>query len=114
MSVITWQLEIYEGGDVLGARLGARVAMDGFGGEAVEGATEGAGPGPLILLAEGVVVGPAVIAPGKEVAVGSVRRRVAALVLGSERRQRHSPRKPRRLHRVGIHREPGHRSPHRH
>jgi len=62
-SIITRrQFEIYEGGHHLGAGLRARVAFDGIGGQAVEVAAEGAGPGPLLELAVGVEVGPAVLA----------------------------------------------------
>ena len=73
MPIITRrQFEIYEGGHHLGAGLRARVAVDGVGGESIEVAAEGAGPGPLLELAVGVEVGLAVLAPGQEVAIGAV------------------------------------------
>lgn len=85
-----------------------------MGGEAVEGAAEGAGPGPLLLLAESVVVRPAVLAPWQELPAGSVHRRVTVLVHGGERRQRHPPRQPRRLQRVRVDGETCLRGPNRH
>ena len=73
MRIITQrQFEIYEGGHHLGARLRGRVAIDGVGGESIEVATTGAGPGPLLELVVGVEVGLAVLAPGQEVAIGAV------------------------------------------
>lgn len=83
-------------------------------GEAVGGAAEGAVPRPLVLLAVGVVVGPAVLASRQHLAAGSVHRRDAVLVLCGERRHRHAPRHAARLLLCRVAREPGHRRPDRH
>ena len=56
------QCEIYERGHNLGTGLRAKVAFDGVGGEAIEVAAEGARLEPLLELAVGVEVGPAVLA----------------------------------------------------
>lgn len=85
-----------------------------MGGEPVEGAADGAAPRPLVELAVSVKVGPAVVAPGKEVALGTPRRRVPALVHRGEGRDGDPPRDAARLHGFGVHRKAGDARPDRH
>lgn len=108
------QFEIYEWWHHLSARLRARVTVNGVGREAVEVAAERARPRPLLQLAVGVKVRPAVLAPWKELATGAVRRSAVVLVGAGERRHRHPPQEAGALARVRVHRETRHRGPHRH
>lgn len=91
-----------------------RVTSNGLRGKAIESPTESTSPSPLLLITVCIVVSPAILAPRQQVAVGSVHRRDSVLVLGSERRQRHAPRQPRRLLRVPVRGESGHRRANRH
>lgn len=80
----TGKLEIYERGDHLGAGIRIGKSSNRLGREAIEGATEGTGPGPMLEVAVRVEICPAMLAAGKKVGVGSVGGRAAILVLGGE------------------------------
>lgn len=112
--LITRNLEVDERGHILWAGVGKGVSGDGLRREAIRGAAENAVPRPLVLLAVGIVIGPAILASGQQLPAGTVHRRDVVLVLRGEWRQRHSPRYAARIQLPRIGREPCHRRPNRH
>lgn len=68
-----------------------RVLCNGVGRKPIKSATKGARPSPLIQLAVGVEVGPAILAPRQGLAVRSHRRRVSVLIPAGERRHGDPP-----------------------
>ena len=114
INIITGEFEIDKRGDHLGAGLSAGVTVNGVGGKAIESAAEGAVPGPLVELAVGVEVAPAVLAPGKELTFPAVSRLAAELVFRGEWGDRHAPGEARCLVRVPIYGESREARPDRH
>lgn len=88
---LTGQLEIYERGHHLRAGFRVGESSNRLGRQAIEGAAQGTRPGPMLEVAIGVEVGPAMLAAREKVSVGSVGRRAAILVLGGERSDGNSP-----------------------
>lgn len=99
---LTGQLEIYERRHHLGAGFRIGESSNRLGREAIEGAAESTGPGPMLEVTIGVEISPAMLAAGKEVSVGSVGRRAAILVLGGEGGDGNSPRKARILLSISV------------